>query len=112
MRAAHACIDISDGLLLDASRLASASGCGLVVSEALPGREQLKHLARGCDELTAWQLTGGDDYVRLVAAPASPGRGWIPIGRLTADAGCFIEREDGTLHAAAPSGYLHHFGQP
>ncbi|NQW62399.1 MAG: thiamine-phosphate kinase [Deltaproteobacteria bacterium] len=112
MRAAHACIDISDGLLLDASRLASASGCGLVVTEVLPGREQLQPLARDREELAAWQLTGGDDYVRLVSASASPGRGWSPVGRLTADEGCFIEREDGTLYAAAPSGYLHHFGQP
>lgn len=111
MRAAHACIDISDGLLLDASRLARASGCGLVVSEALPGREQLLHLAADGEALTAWQLAGGDDYVRLVAASACPGRGWTEVGRLTAEAGCFIEREDGTLHAATPSGYLHRFGR-
>ena len=111
MRAAHACIDISDGLLLDASRLARASGCGFVVSDQLPGREQLLHLVSDSAALSAWQLTGGDDYVRLVAAPASPGRGWMPVGRLTADAGCFIEREDGTLRAVVPAGYLHRFGR-
>lgn len=110
VRAAHACIDISDGLLLDASRLARASGCGLVVSDALPGRAELLPLARDEDEMTAWQLTGGDDYVRLVAAPAAPGRGWRQVGRLTTDAGCFLEREDGTLHATMPAGYLHRFG--
>lgn len=112
LRAARACIDISDGLLLDASRLARASGCGVVVSELLPGREQLRHLAADGEALKAWQLAGGDDYVRLVAAPASPGRGWSQIGRLTADLGCFVEREDGTLLPVAPAGYLHRFGQP
>ncbi len=110
VRAAHACIDISDGLLLDASRLARASGCGLVVSDALPGRADLLQLARDREEMRAWQLTGGDDYVRLVAAPAAPGRGWSQVGRLTTDAGCFLEREDGTLHATMPGGYLHRFG--
>lgn len=110
MRAAHACIDVSDGLLLDASRLARASGCGLVIYDALPGREQLRPLARDGEELRAWQLTGGDDYVRLVAAPASPGRGWTEVGRLTADPGCFLRQEDGTLHAVVPAGYLHRFG--
>ena len=112
LRAAHAGIDISDGLLLDASRLARASGCGLVVSDQLPGREQLLHLAADGETLTAWQLAGGDDYVRLVAAPASPGRGWSQVGRLTANPGCFVEREDGTLLPVAPAGYLHRFGQP
>lgn len=66
---ASACIDISDGLLGDAGKLASASACGvqidwnqLPVSTALiqaVGEEQARRLA----------LTGGDDYELCFSVP-------------------------------------------
>ena len=67
---ANAMMDVSDGLLLDAVRLAQASGCAaeidldaLLLSEAFV-RE------RG-DDLAArlFAATGGDDYALLVAFP-------------------------------------------
>lgn len=62
--AAHvtAMMDVSDGLLLDASRMAEASGCTADITLArVP-------LAAGADPLRA--VTWGDDYELLFAAPA------------------------------------------
>lgn len=110
VRAAHACIDVSDGLLLDAWRLASASACGLVLRHLLPGREVLLPLASDESQLLEWQRSGGDDYVRLVAATASPGRGWSEVGTLSEGGGCLVEQPDGRTLAVEPEGYLHRFG--
>lgn len=58
----HAMMDVSDGLLLDASRIAEASGCTAEIALArVP-------LAAGADPLRA--VTWGDDYELLFAAPA------------------------------------------
>jgi thiamine-monophosphate kinase len=58
---ASACIDLSDGLAADASRLAAASGCGVTIdtamipiSDALAAHDPQQALARA--------LCGGDDY--------------------------------------------------
>ncbi|MDQ0249435.1 thiamine-monophosphate kinase [Sphingomonas kyeonggiensis] len=57
-----AMMDVSDGLLLDASRMAEASGCTAdIVLSKVP-------LAPGADPLRA--VTWGDDYELLFAAPA------------------------------------------
>jgi thiamine-monophosphate kinase len=58
----HAMMDVSDGLLLDAGRMAEASGCTAEIA--------LKNvpLAAGADPLRA--VTWGDDYELLFAAPA------------------------------------------
>lgn len=65
---ATACIDLSDGLLADAPRLAAASGCGAWLDiEQLPISPPLRALAGPL----AWQhaLAGGEDYELLLAAP-------------------------------------------
>jgi len=69
---ASACMDISDGLLGDAQKLANASDCGMVIeAKSVP----LSDAARS--SLNTWQpametiLTGGDDYELLITAPAS-----------------------------------------
>lgn len=65
---ASACIDLSDGLLADAPRLAAASGCGAWLDvEQLPISAALRALS---GEL-AWEyaLAGGEDYELLVSAP-------------------------------------------
>lgn len=63
---ATACMDISDGLLIDAQRLAQASGAGATIELArLP-------ISRAAEALDADRLalaTGGDDYELLFAAP-------------------------------------------
>jgi thiamine-monophosphate kinase len=61
---AHAMMDVSDGLLLDATRLCRASAVGLVLdTEAIPRRGPKTHLrAALCD---------GEDYELLVAVPSA-----------------------------------------
>jgi thiamine-monophosphate kinase len=66
---ASACIDVSDGLLSDAPRLAAASGCGVWIDvEQLP-ISPAAHSLGGPD---AWQaaLAGGEDYELCLSAPA------------------------------------------
>ncbi|HEU5285929.1 MAG TPA: thiamine-phosphate kinase [Sphingomicrobium sp.] len=68
---ATAMIDVSDGLLLDARRLAEASGCGAAIDlDALPLSEAF--VAERGDGLDAqlFAATGGDDYALLAALPA------------------------------------------
>jgi thiamine-monophosphate kinase len=65
---ASACIDVSDGLLLDAQRLLRASDCRASIEiERLPLSSAL---TQSCGEL-AWQqaLTGGEDYELCFSAP-------------------------------------------
>jgi thiamine-monophosphate kinase len=69
----HAAIDISDGLLLDAGRLAQASGLRAVLrAEHLPTapgvREAAALLGRSPLEFTA---AGGEEYELLLALPAA-----------------------------------------
>jgi thiamine-monophosphate kinase len=68
-------LDLSDGLVLDARRLAEASGVGIVVDDV--------PVAPGATEEEA--LGGGEDYELLAASPV-PLAGWLRIGRCTADA--------------------------
>ncbi len=69
----HAAIDISDGLVIDAQRMAIASKVQIVLDmEQLPLSESLRKAARivGKDALTL-ALTGGEDYELLIALPSS-----------------------------------------
>lgn len=67
---AHAAMDVSDGLLLDAARMAQASGCAASIDlGALPLSSAFRK-TRG-DSLRArlFAATGGDDYALLAALP-------------------------------------------
>jgi thiamine-monophosphate kinase len=67
---ASACIDVSDGLLGDAAKLAAASGCGLQIElEQLPLSAALRRVA-GAEQALRFALTGGDDYELLFTVPA------------------------------------------
>ena len=61
----NAMMDVSDGLLLDASRLASASGVAAHIDLATLPLSDAFIASRGEDRLFA--ATGGDDYALLVA---------------------------------------------
>jgi thiamine-monophosphate kinase len=67
---ANAMMDVSDGLLIDAGRLARASGCAVRIDlDAISLSEPFREL-RG-DDLRAriFAATGGDDYALLAALP-------------------------------------------
>lgn len=68
---ATAMMDISDGLLLDASRLCAASGCGAEIRlDALP-LSRAFIAERGANRRARIAAaTGGDDYALLAALPA------------------------------------------
>lgn len=114
---ASACIDVSDGLLADAGKLAAASGVGVELAwEALPLSESLR-AALGAERARELALTGGDDYelcfavhpdrVATMAAELPPQRwGYTRIGTLRATPGTVVQR-DGTVMEFSHSGYEH-----
>jgi thiamine-monophosphate kinase len=68
---AHAMMDVSDGLLLDAQRMAQASGCAIAIElDKLPLSSAF--VAERGQDLRArlFAATGGDDYALLAAFPA------------------------------------------
>ena len=67
---AHAMMDISDGLLLDAQRMAEACGCALSIElERLPLSSAFG-AERGSDlDARLFAAAGGDDYALLAALP-------------------------------------------
>jgi thiamine-monophosphate kinase len=68
---ASACMDVSDGLLIDAERLAAASGVALAVNLGrLPLSDAVRGRTAGLDGLIA-RATAGDDYELLFTAPAA-----------------------------------------
>lgn len=100
-----AMMDVSDGLLLDASRLAQASGVTLaLVSSAIPLAEGVTQAGRA-DEALRW----GDDYQLLVTLP--PGiRPPLPatqIGEVREPGLSPILVDGAAPDAAHPLGYLH-----
>ena len=66
---AHACIDVSDGLLADLGHVCAASGVGAQVDvDALPASDALL-AAFDADTCRGLQATGGDDYELCFTAP-------------------------------------------
>jgi len=64
-------MDVSDGLLLDAARLAQASGCGAVIDlDSLPLSDAFAEARGTALEARLFAATGGDDYALLAALPA------------------------------------------
>lgn len=116
---ASACIDVSDGLLGDAGKLAQASGCGVEIQfAALPVSEALVQ-AVGAQRARELALTGGDDYELCFSVPAGqvdrlrhnlPAelRSYSHIGMLREQPGSAVVR-DGSVMDFSHSGY-DHFG--
>ena len=106
--AAHAAMDLSDGLALDLHRLAAASGVGARVEAA-----RVPLAGTGARGLEA-ALFGGEDYELLMAGPpqeviAAAGSGGIRvtrIGRVTAAGeGIRLERADGAAEPLPRRGW-------
>ncbi|MGO1542563.1 MAG: thiamine-phosphate kinase [Luteimonas sp.] len=107
---AHACIDLSDGLLSDLGHVCAASGVGAEVSlDALPASPALR--AAGDDAARwSWQVSGGDDYELcftaapeagndIAAAARSAGVEATRIGRIVA-----MEPESSPVHLLDAAG--------
>jgi len=114
---ASACIDVSDGLLGDAGKLAIASGLGVELTfEDLPVSEALS-ATLGEEAARLQALSGGDDYELCFAVPAAqlarlgtelPAERWNyrRIGVLTEEPGGRVRR-GGTVMEFSHSGYQH-----
>lgn len=106
--ACTACLDLSDGLASDLSRLCEASGCGAVVDgDALPVQPGVA----GDSQATA--LVGGEEQVLLFSVrPEAAGllsgapAALFPIGSLTAKRGVRL-RQGGRTSALRASGFDH-----
>ena len=121
--AAHAMMDVSDGLLLDLSRLCSASGCGARIDlDALP-LSRAFIAERGQHRLARlFAATGGDDYSLLAALPADldpalslclpRGAMLLPIGTLTDGGGISLFDAAGEVPLPERLGYEHHYREP
>ncbi len=116
----HACIDISDGLSLDLSRLAAASGTGAAIEVGtLPISEAACDLAsQRNDGISPLEhaLSDGEDFELLMAVPPHEAERIVAekvltvpisrIGRIVAQPGLWqIEGE--TLVPLAPRGWEH-----
>ncbi len=78
---AHAMMDVSDGLLLDARRMAEASGCGAVIDlDSLPLSDAFMAVRGDDQEARLFAATAGDDYALLVALPADFSTLCLPSG--------------------------------
>ena len=114
---ASACIDVSDGLLGDAGKLAAASTLAAQIElERLPLSDALRSVLpdEGAAELA---LCGGDDYELCFAVPEArlaallmelPPERWnyTRIGTLSAGSGTRVQR-GGTVMEFSHSGYQH-----
>jgi thiamine-monophosphate kinase len=100
---AHAMADVSDGLLIDAARMAAASGLAVEIdADAVP--------VAGGDRIAA--LSAGDDYELLVAGPAglslAPALAPLtPIGRFRGGQGLVLLRDGRPLPLPDRLGYEH-----
>jgi thiamine-monophosphate kinase len=114
---ASACIDVSDGLLGDAGKLAAASGTGVTLDFAALPLSQPLLAALGEVRARELALSGGDDYelcfavhpqqvARLIGELPPERWGYTRIGALRAAPGAVVVR-DGTVMEFSHSGYEH-----
>lgn len=92
---ANSCMDISDGLLLDLSRLCKASNIGAeLYSKNIPLADSSYPLL----EL----ISGGDDYELLFTSKEEEVSGCYKIGKITQGEGILLDGE-----TVEPKGYVH-----
>lgn len=107
---AHAMMDVSDGLLIDAGRMAAASGLAITVElAAIPlsadylafvGADLAAHLAAA---------TAGDDYELLFALPAGndPPVAAFSVGRFETGSGIALTWQGASVPLPASLGFQH-----
>lgn len=119
---AHACIDVSDGLLADLGHVCRASRLGVELDiDALPSSAALL-AAFDVAARRELQATGGDDYELCFTAPRTARLAVddalracdVPatrIGRITADSGAMVLRDAaGAAWSPPRAGYVHFEG--
>ena len=116
---ASAVMDVSDGLLIDAGRMAAASGVAMVIDLAALPLSAAYVAARGDDrDARLFAATGGDDYALLAALPPGAdalvrkslpsGAHLVRIGELVAGAGIALHDEGTPVIFPESPGYEHH----
>jgi thiamine-monophosphate kinase len=115
----HGGMDVSDGLALDASRLAAASGCGVALDlEAVPISADAVRLAAMTGHTPLDHALGdGEDFELLIAVEPHVADRIVrdqPLGVPVTRIGEFVEQdglwrrdEQGGLASLAPTGYEH-----
>jgi len=115
---ASACIDVSDGLLADATKLAQASGCGARIDyDAVPVSEALATMVSQA-QARELALTGGEDYeLCFTVAPGDVGKlrqtlpadqwGYRAIGVLREQGGVEVVAADATVMHFSHCGFDH-----
>jgi thiamine-monophosphate kinase len=115
---AHACIDVSDGLLADLQHICVASRVGAEVElDALPALPELVG-AFETQRRQAIQATGGDDYElcftaassaheEVMARATSIGLAVTRVGRIVPGNGVRALLSDGTAWTPMAAGYMH-----
>ena len=101
---ARAMMDVSDGLLLDASRLCSASGCAARIDLGSLPLSRAYIAEHGADRRARlWAATGGDDYALLAALPSDfdPLGLSLPSGTILGRIGTLTEGEGISLFDAS-----------
>jgi thiamine-monophosphate kinase len=77
---ARAMMDVSDGLLLDALRLAKASGCSVTIDlDAVELSSEFKAMRGDSIDALLFAATGGDDYALLAALAPDTDISTIPL---------------------------------
>ncbi len=115
----HGAIDISDGLLADASHVAAASGVAMDLAvDAIPLSADVRHAIRRDPALRDRVLAGGDDYELLVTLAADDvararaiakecGVPLAPIGRCRKGSGLTLLDDQGAPLEIADTGWRH-----
>lgn len=108
---AHAMMDVSDGLLIDAGRMAAASGVALALDLAsVPMSPALRAHAGDGRAARLAAATAGDDYELLFALPAdaTPPVPATCVGRFSSGAGLSLYDAGTPLPLPDRIGFQHH----
>ncbi len=115
----NAGMDVSDGLALDASRLAAASGCGVALDlDTIPISLDAVQLAKQSGRTPLDHALGdGEDFELLLAVPADEAERLVreqPLSTPVTRIGVFVEEpglwrreRSGALKQLEPTGVLH-----
>lgn len=115
----HAMMDISDGLLIDAGRIATASNVGLTIRlDAVPLSLPLVEFNGNNRESRLAAVTAGDDYELLFTAPPEASTllqelaieariGITKVGDVTVAQGLNLLHHDEIIPLPERTGYLH-----